>query len=150
MFTDMEKWIEIRRRVLSGELSKRAACVEYDIHWETLKKILAHSEPPGYRKTSPRPSKLDPLLPVIYEILTSDLKVHRKQRHTGRRIFERLREKHGYDGRITIVRDAICEWKQRQREVFLPLSHPLGEARSTSVLPMCIWLARSPRSRCLS
>ena len=50
MFTDMEKWIEIRRRVLSGELSKRAACVEYGIHWETLKKILAHSEPPGYRR----------------------------------------------------------------------------------------------------
>lgn len=33
----MEKWIEIRRRVLNGELSKRAVCVAYDIHWETLK-----------------------------------------------------------------------------------------------------------------
>ncbi len=39
---DMEKWIEIRRRVLGGEISKRAACDEYDIHWDTLKKILTH------------------------------------------------------------------------------------------------------------
>lgn len=45
----MEQWIEIRRRVLNGELSKRAACAEYGIHQDTLKKILAHSEPPGYR-----------------------------------------------------------------------------------------------------
>ena len=43
MFTDMEKWIEIRRRVLGGEISKRAACEEYDIHWDTLTKILTHT-----------------------------------------------------------------------------------------------------------
>ena len=36
----MEKWAEIRRRVLIGEISKRAACSEYAIHWETLQKIL--------------------------------------------------------------------------------------------------------------
>ena len=56
----MEQWIEIRRRVLNGELSKRAACAEYGIHWDTLKKILTHSEPPGYRLTKPRRSKLEP------------------------------------------------------------------------------------------
>ena len=33
MYSDMEQWIEIRRRVLNGELSKRAACSEYGIHW---------------------------------------------------------------------------------------------------------------------
>jgi hypothetical protein len=36
----MEKWAEIRRRVLSDEISKRTACTEYEIHWDTLKKIL--------------------------------------------------------------------------------------------------------------
>ena len=51
MYTDMQQWSEIRRRVLTGELSKRAACQEYDIHWETLQKILTHAEPPGYRHT---------------------------------------------------------------------------------------------------
>ena len=94
MFTDMEKWAEIRRRVLNDEISKRAACAEYEIHWETLQKILTHSEPPGYRRTKPRRSKLEPFLPIIHEILQNDPKVHRKQRHTAKRIFERLRDEH--------------------------------------------------------
>ena len=36
VFTDMENWAEIRRRVLVDGLSKRAACRAYDIHWDTL------------------------------------------------------------------------------------------------------------------
>ena len=87
----MEQWIEIRRRVLNGELSKRAACAEYGIHWDTLTKILTHSEPPGYRLTKSRPSKLEPFLPVIHEILESDRAVHRKQRHTGQADLRRRR-----------------------------------------------------------
>ena len=99
MYTDMENWAEIRRRVLVDGLSKRAACREYDLHWDTLTKILDHPEPPGYRRTAPRPRpKLDPLLPVIDQILEADRKAPRKQRHTARRIFERLRDEHGYTG----------------------------------------------------
>ena len=41
----MEKWIEIRRRVLLGEISQRQACREYSLGWRTLKKILAHEQP---------------------------------------------------------------------------------------------------------
>lgn len=125
----MEQWIEIRRRVLNGELSKRAACVEYGIHWDTLQKILIHSEPPGYRLTKSRPSKLESFLPVIHEILESDRTVHRKQRHTVQRIFDRLRDEHDYAGGVTIVKEAVREWKESHREVFLPLSHRPGEAQ---------------------
>ena len=46
MYANMELWSEIRRRVLTGEISKREACKQYQIHWITLKKILAHEEPP--------------------------------------------------------------------------------------------------------
>jgi len=42
VITDMEIWVQVRRRVLTGELSKRAACREYEIHWQTLEKILSH------------------------------------------------------------------------------------------------------------
>ena len=125
----MELWSEVRRRVLTGQISKRAACREYDIHWQTLQKMLQHSEPPGYRREKSRPSKLDPFLPVIEEILASDRKVHRKQRHTAKRIFERLRDEHGYDGGETIVKDAVRALKLQSREVFLPLSHRPGEAQ---------------------
>ncbi|MAX39986.1 MAG: transposase [Gimesia sp.] len=125
----MELWGEIRRRVLTGEISQRAARDEYDIHWDTLQKILTYSEPPGYRLSKPRPSKLEPFLPIIHEILQNDRSVHRKQRHTGKRIFERLRDEHGYSGGITIVQEAIRDWKAQSREVFLPLRHPPGEAQ---------------------
>ena len=129
MFTNMQKWAEIRRRVLTDEISKRAACREYEIHWDTLEKILTFTEPPGYRKTKPRGSMLDPFLPIIQEILESDKKVHRKQRHTAQRIFERLRDEHDYSGGYTTVSTAVRKLKQQNKEVFLPLSHPPGEAQ---------------------
>jgi transposase len=125
----MQQWAEIRRRVLTGQISKRAACREYDIHWQTLEKILSHTEPPGYRQTQRRGSILDPFLQVIQQILKADKSSHRKQRHTARKIFERLRDEHGYTGGLTLVTMAVRDMKQKSREVFLPLSHPPGEAQ---------------------
>ena len=43
----MEQWAEIRRRVLVEEVSKRQVLRETGLHWQTLKKVLHHSEPPG-------------------------------------------------------------------------------------------------------
>jgi transposase len=126
----MENWAEIRRRVLVDGQSKRSLCREFDIHWDTLQKILNHSEPPGYRRTAPRPKpKLDPLLPVIHRILEGDKKAPRKQRHTARRAFERLRDEHGYTGGLTVVKEAVASWRLRSAEVFIPLAHPPGEAQ---------------------
>ena len=109
MYTDMENWAEIRRRVLVDGQSKGSVCREFDIHWDTLQKILNHPEPPGYRRTAPRlKPKLDPFLPVIHRILEDDKKAPRKKRHTARRIFERLRDEHGYAGGLTIVEEAVA------------------------------------------
>ncbi len=71
VITDMELWTEVRRRVLTGELSKRAACRESGIHWQTLAKMLRHAEQPGYRLQKSRPSKQAPFTPVIDEILAT-------------------------------------------------------------------------------
>ena len=130
MYEDMDLWAEVRRRVLTGELSKRGACREYDICWYTLEKMLAHVEPPGYRMQKPRKKrKLEPFLPIIHEILEADKKAPKKQRHTATRIFHRLRDEHGYDGSYTSVRYAVRDWKEQSQEVFLPLSHPPAEAQ---------------------
>src|SRR4051812_8761353 len=126
----MEIWAEIRRRVLTREISKRQACVEYEIHWRTLTKILSHAEPPGFRLKAPRVKpKLGPFLPVIHQILEADRAAPRKQRHTAERIFQRLRDEHGYTGCASIVRAAVAEWRQGRSEVFVPLAHPPGEAQ---------------------
>jgi len=126
----MEFWKEVRRQVLTNELSRRAACKQYSLGWHTLTKILAYDEPPGYRKSRPRAKpKIDEFLPVIHQILVDDRQAPKKQRHTAWRIFERLRDEHQFSGKYTIVKDAVRAWKQSHQEVFLPLSHPPGEAQ---------------------
>jgi transposase len=130
VFTDMEKWSEIRRRVLVDGLGKRAARREYGIHYKTLKKILTHAEPPGFRRPErQRPSVVGPLLSVVHQILMDDRKAPRKQRHTAVRIYRRLRDEHGYTGGLTVVKDAVRAWRRSHAEVFVPLAHPPGEAQ---------------------
>jgi hypothetical protein len=69
----MQDWTEIRRKVLVEGASKRSICRDYGLGWETLDKILANSEPPGYRQAQERTkTKLGPYLGVISEILASD------------------------------------------------------------------------------
>lgn len=88
---------------------------------------MAFSVPPGYRRTKPpvRP-KLDPFLPIIAEILADDKTKPKKQQHTAKRIFERLRDEHGFTGGITIVKDYVAGWRQRSQEVFVPLAQDLA------------------------
>jgi transposase len=132
VFTDMEKWSEIRRRVLVDGLGKRAACRQYGIHYKTLRKILTHPEPPAFRRPERRrPSVLGPLLPVVHQILRDDRRAPGKQRHTAVRIFRRLRDEHGYTGGLTVVKDAVRAWRCTHAEVFVPLAHPPGEAEVT-------------------
>jgi hypothetical protein len=100
----MEFWTEIRRRVLAGELSKRAASREYDLHWDTLKKILEHVESPGYRHSQPRSRPtVEPFLETLHEILDADKKAPKKPHHTAIRIFERLRDEHGCTGGYSAI-----------------------------------------------
>ncbi len=89
----MDEWTEIRRRVLMEGVSRRQILQETGLHWLTLKKILAHSEPPGYRQLKPRRKhKLGKYLGRIEQIPKEDQAMPRKQRHTAKRIWERLRE----------------------------------------------------------
>jgi transposase len=130
VYANMEFWSEIRRRVLTGEISKREACKQYEIHWITLRKILTHEEPPGYRRMQPpRRPTIEPVLPIIQQILNDDAKAPKKQRHTAKRIWERLKAEHGFTGGYTVVKDAVRELKVGRKEVFLPLDHPPGEAQ---------------------
>jgi len=130
VFTDMQDWTDIRRQVLVQGASKRSVCRQYGIAHKTLQKILAHSEPPGYRQQLPRrKTKLEPYLATIEEILAGDREAPRKQRHSARRIFERLRDEHGYEGGITQVKEAVARLRRHSAEVFVPLAHDPGQAQ---------------------
>ena len=70
-----------------------------------------------------------PFIGIIDRILEEDKDRPKKQRHTSKRIFERLRDEYGFTGKITIVKDYICGVRQRRREMFVPLTHPPGHAQ---------------------
>jgi transposase len=126
----MEMWTEIRRKVLVEGASKRSVIRDYKISGRTLKKILAHVEPPGYRQSTSRPKPmLGQFMGVIEEILLADDDAPVKQRHTAKRIFERLRDEHGYIGCESQVRAQVAQARRRRKEVFVPLAHPPGEAQ---------------------
>ena len=85
----------------------------------------------GYQRQRPaRRPKLDAWTGVIDQILEEDKTRAKKQRHTAKRIFERLRDEHGYTGGYTIVKDYVRLRKVSQREMFVPLEHPAGDAQA--------------------
>jgi transposase len=125
----MDWWTKIRLEVLRGETSKREILRREGIHWETLKKILLHSEPPGYRRENPRPKpKIGPYLEQIAQIIEEDKHLPKKQRHTAVRIYHRIKEM-GYQGKYTQVKEAVREIKRLKQEVYMPLIHRPGEAQ---------------------
>ncbi len=129
MYTQMKSWTEIRFKVLREEKSKREVLRETGIHWTTLEKILTHPEPPGYRLSKARPKpKIGPFLDRIADILDSDKQAPKKQRHTAKRIYERIKQE-GYEGKYTQVKEAVNRIKLHSREVFMPLIHRPGEAQ---------------------
>src|SRR5437016_13243965 len=112
-------------------MSEREAAKEFGLARETVRKMLRYSVPPGYRRQQPvRRPKLDAWVGAIDQILEDDKARGKKQRHTAKRIFERLREGHRYGGGYTIVKDYPRVKKLSQREMFIPLEHPPGDAQA--------------------
>ena len=130
MFT-VELYARIRRAVMVDGLSRREAAKRFGVHRNTITKMLQFSVPPGYRRRErPASKKLGPCMAWIDAILESDRSVHKKQRHTAHRIFERLRDEQGFSGGYTIVREYVAEATLRAREMFVPLSHRPGHAQA--------------------
>ena len=126
----VEIYVRVRRACMVEGMSVREASRVFGLHRDTVRKMLAYSAPPGYRRQDPpRRPRLEPFTGVIDAILEADRQVPRKQRHTAKRIFERLRDEHGFDGQYTIVKDYVRERRRRTQEMFVPLSHAPGHAQ---------------------
>jgi transposase len=95
----VELYGRVRRAVLVDGVSQRTAAREFGISRKSVRKMVAFSVPPGYRREQPakRP-KLDPWVGVIDAILEDDKQRPAKQRHTAKRVWERLREEHQFMG----------------------------------------------------
>ena len=130
MFT-VELYARIRRAVMADGLSRREAAKRFGVHRNTISKMLQFSVPPGYRRRErPASKKLGPYMAWIDKVLEDDRAVHKKQRHTAHRIFDRLRAEEGYSGGYTIVRQYVAQATLRAREMFVPLSHRPGHGQA--------------------
>jgi transposase len=126
----VEVYAAVRHFVFVEGNSRRDAARVFGLNRETVSKMCRFSLPPGYRRTKPvAKPKLGSLLPVIDAILETDGAAPVKQRHTAKRIFERLRDEHGYAGGLTVVKDYVRIARAKGRETFVPLAHPPGHAQ---------------------
>jgi len=127
----VELYGRVRRAVLVDGVSQRAVAREFGVSRKSVRKMVAFSVPPGYRRERPakRP-KLDAWVGVIDAMLDEDKTCPAKQRHTAKRVWERLREEHQFTGGYTIVKDYLRSSKLGSREMFVPLTHPAGEAQA--------------------
>jgi transposase len=127
----VELYGRVRRAVLVDGRSQRAVALEFGISRESVRKMLRFSVPPGYQRQQPvlRP-RLGPWIGAIDAMLEGDKIRPVKQRHTAKRVFDRLREEHGFTGGYTIVKDYMRTAALRGREMFVPLTHRAGEAQA--------------------
>jgi transposase len=112
-------------------MSQREAARHFGVSRDSVRKMLSFSVPPGYRRRAEiRRPKLDGFTEIIEQWLRDDLGQRAKQRHTAKRVFERLRDEHAFTGGYTIVKDYVREHRRRGREMFVPLHHPPGHAQA--------------------
>ena len=80
----VEVYLRVRRAVMVEGMSVREASRVFGLHRDTVRKMLAYSVPPGYRRQrQPRRPKLEPYTGGIDRILGDDLAVPRKQRQVA-------------------------------------------------------------------
>ena len=94
----MELYLKVRLGCSEG-MSRRQAAKHFNISRDSVAKMMAYSTPPGYQRQLPiRRPKLDAFVSTIDHWLDEDIKVPRKQRHTAKRVFDRLRDECGFTG----------------------------------------------------
>jgi len=115
--------------------SLRSIAKETGYDFRTVKKYAEQSDFNLSQKPKRgRPSKLDPVKPIIDTWLKEDLNRPVKQRHTAKRIYDRLCDEHSdiFNACERTVRSYVSVKKKElygEKEGYLPLEHPPGEAQ---------------------
>jgi transposase len=117
MGSRVELFERIRRDRDREGLSLRALARRHGVHRRTVRQALESALPPERKRPAGRPA---PALGAYRELIDSwliaDQKAPRKQRHTTKRIWERLRDEQGAEVAETTVRDYV---RRRRRELGL-------------------------------
>ena len=134
MRSRVELFEQIRRDRDREGLSIHALARRHGVHRRAVRQALASPLPPERKRPEGRPApKLGAYRELIDGWLVADREAPRKQRHTARRVWERLRDEHGVEVSERQVRRYV---RARRRalgdvagEVCVPLCHePAAEA----------------------
>ena len=137
---------QIRKAHEREGLGIRALARRFGVHRRDVRQALVSALPPPRKPPPPRPAPmLDSWKPIIERWLEEDKKAPRKQRHTARRVWQRLVEEHGADVGESTVRRYVAEVRARQdfplAEVAVPQHHPLGAESEVDFGAASVYLA---------
>ena len=126
----MEQFERIRRERRDGGLSIRALAVRHGVHRRTVRAALADAVPPPRKVPDRVAPVLGPHAETVRCWLTEDLSAPRKQRHTARRVWQRLVEEEGAQVGESSVRALVAELRVEvgldRRQVMVPQTHAPG------------------------
>lgn len=124
----MELFERIRRDRRDEELSIRQLARRHGVHRRTVRAALADACPPPRKEPERQAAAFGPYEPGVRAWLTADLDAPRKQRHTARRVWQRLVDEHGADLAESTVRPHVARLKVEvgltRKEVMVPQTHP--------------------------
>lgn len=127
----MELFEQIRREYEFGAGTIAGVSRKLGVHRRMVREALRSAEPAATKPQQRRLRKLDSASDFIDRILRADVSAPPKQRHTARRIFDRLRvELPGFSGSERTVRGFVQRRRQQlgleRREVFVPQTYAWG------------------------
>jgi hypothetical protein len=135
MFKDLEQWAAIRRAVLEEGVSLRQIRRETGLHWDTIKRIMAHETPPAFgqqptvptRQAPPTQAELADPTQFIDRILQQDRLLGWADRHTPKQIWTILHRAHGCDISLEAVRRHVDRRTGSREVLWDEVSALLGE-----------------------
>jgi transposase len=128
MLKDMEQWTAVRHALFVEKISLREAARRFRLNFRTIQKIYNNDAPADYERVGGE-TKITPFLPFLEKSLEEDKALPRKQRHTAKRLYERLRDEHHYPYTYRTVCHALQKLREKEKPLFMPLAHPPGQAQ---------------------